>query len=261
MVAGRPGPHPQATEPEQGQRAAEPDERADDGDEAAWGHSDGAAWPLGSPRWLTAALYAALALALVVAGGALAIVTGLGAPRQPADGSVDVGFARDMSTHHEQAVRMAQIVRDRGTDPAVRLLAYDIETQQLGQVGQMHGWLDTWGLTPQSNAEPMAWMGGMPAGMAGMAGIGTDGRLMPGMASTTELTKLASLSGRPLDIYFMQLMIRHHEGGLPMAQYAVAHASESYVRTLAQKIVTAQAAEVTTMEQLLAARGATPLPS
>ena len=213
----------------------------------------------GAPRWLTLALGAVLAVTLVVAGGALAIASGLGSASAPADGSVDVGFARDMSTHHEQAVQMAQIVRDQGTDPAVRLLAYDIETQQLGQVGQMHGWLDAWGLTPQSTSAPMAWMGGMPAGAPGMAGMGSDGRLMPGMASTAELAKLKSLSGKALDVYFLQLMVRHHQGGLSMAQYAATHAGKSYVRSLATKIVIAQNAEVTTMEQLLTARGATPL--
>ena len=67
--------------------------------------------------------------------------------------------------------------------------------------------------------------------------------------------------GKPLDVYFLQLMIRHHRGGLEMAQYGAAHASEPYVRDLAGKIVTAQQAEVVTMEQLLRERGGTPLTS
>lgn len=39
----------------------------------------------------------------------------------PSDTSVDVGFARDMSIHHQQAVEMSFIVRDRTSDEAVRL--------------------------------------------------------------------------------------------------------------------------------------------
>jgi uncharacterized protein (DUF305 family) len=85
------------------------------------------------------------------------------------------------------------------------------------------------------------------------------GQLMPGMATTSELAKLKSLRGRAMDVYFLQLMIRHHKGGLEMAQYGAAHASEPYVRDLAAKIVTAQQNEVVTMEQMLRERGAQPL--
>jgi uncharacterized protein (DUF305 family) len=46
-----------------------------------------------------------------------------------------------------------------------------------------------------------------------------------------------------------------------MAQYGAAHASQPYVRDLANKIVLAQQAEVVTMEQLLRERGGTPLGS
>jgi uncharacterized protein (DUF305 family) len=199
-------------------------------------------------RTLIGVLLGVMALALFVAGGGLAVGLGIGADRPPAEDSVDAGFARDMSTHHTQAVQMAQKVRDDGTDPAIRLLAYDIETGQLGQVGQMRGWLQTWGLTPQSSLPQMSWMG-----MGGHEG------LMPGMATTAEMTRLQSLSGRALDVYFLQLMIRHHQGGLEMAQYGAAHASEPYVRDLADKIVIAQQAEVVSMEQLLRERGGTPL--
>ena len=204
----------------------------------------------GNPRGIRALvvlLVAAMGLALFVAGGALAVVSGIGADRPPAEDSVDAGFARDMSTHHAQAVLMAQRVRDHGTDPTVRLLAYDIETGQLGQIGQMRGWLQTWGLTPQSSLAPMSWMGHEHEGR------------MPGMATTAELARLDALSGQALDVYFLQLMIRHHQGGLEMAQYGAAHASEPYVRDLASKIVTAQQAEVVTMEQLLRQRGGKPL--
>jgi len=192
------------------------------------------------------------ALALLAAGAGLAVATGLGADRPPGERSVDAGFARDMSTHHAQAIEMAQVVRDNGADPTVRLTAFDIETQQISQIGQMRGWLQTWGLTGQSAVPAMAWMAGGGHGMQ-------PGELMPGMATTAELAKLRPLTGRALDVYFLQLMIRHHHGGLEMAQDAATHASEPYVRDLATKIAQAQQAEVVTMEQLLRERGGRPL--
>ena len=37
---------------------------------------------------------------------------------------------------------------------------------------------------------------------------------MPGMATDAEMTKLRSLHGADADTFFIQLMLRHHEGGL-----------------------------------------------
>jgi uncharacterized protein (DUF305 family) len=99
----------------------------------------------------------------------------------------------------------------------------------------------------------MAWMSGHEQ-------LTADG-LMPGMATPAEINKLETLSGKALDIYFLQLMLRHHQGGLPMAQYAAAQATEPYVRLLASKMVEAQSREIIQMEQLLRQRGATPLPA
>jgi uncharacterized protein (DUF305 family) len=201
-----------------------------------------------APRSLLVMLAIVTAVALFGAGAGTAVVAGIGSDPTPGASSVDAGFARDMATHHLQATEMAQIVRDNGTDPAVRLMAYDIETQQLGQVGQLRGWLDSWGQTPQSSEPAMAWMG---------HGL-QPGELMPGMATTAELDRLRGLSGRALDVFFLQLMIKHHRGGLEMAQYGAAHASEGYVRQLAGRIASAQQAEVVTMEQMVRARGAQP---
>jgi uncharacterized protein (DUF305 family) len=208
-----------------------------------------AAAPAGRPRALVVVLAVISAIALLAVGAGLAVATGLGADRPPGEASVDAGFARDMATHHVQATEMAQVVRDTGTDPTVRLTAFDIETQQLNQIGQLRGWLQTWGLTAQSDVPPMAWMGHSLE----------PGELMPGMATTAELAKLHSLTGRALDVYFLQLMIRHHRGGLEMAEYAAAHASEPYVRDLATKIAQGQQAEVVTMERMLRERGGQPL--
>lgn len=221
-----------------------------------------AAPPARSRSRLPAVLIAVLAVALVATGGALAVITGVGGTRPPADDSVDAGFARDMITHHGQAVQMAQVARDRSTDPAVRTLAFDVETGQLAQAGQMRGWLQSWRLSQQTDRPVMGWMTGDHPGMAGMGMDGTPagGMRMPGMASPAEMARLRSLSGRELDVYFLQLLIRHHQGGVPMAREGADRASLSYVRTLASAIVTAQSAEVVSMERMLRERGGKPLP-
>jgi len=207
-------------------------------------------------RSLRIALIAVIAVAALALGCAAGYLVGHRGEATPGISSVDAGFAWDMSVHHQQAVTMAGYTRDHTTDGVIRTLAYDIETSQFNQVGQMQGWLDSWGLPPQNPNTPMSWM----SGMTGMnMHMGSDG-LMPGMATQAQVSKLETLTGMPLEVLFLQLMLRHHQGGLPMAQWAASHAQEAYVRNAAQKMVTGQSAEILLMEQLLRERGASPLP-
>ncbi|MDQ3733773.1 MAG: DUF305 domain-containing protein [Actinomycetota bacterium] len=219
-------------------------------------------------RWWRIGLGSLVAAALIAIGASGAVILGLGGNDYPTADSVDAGFSRDMATHHRQAVLMAGLARDRSTDAEVALIAYDIETVQLHQVGQMQGWLALWGLS-QSASEPMSWIpdhdhAGMAMGGSDTAGMdmGTTGHgLMPGMASADELDELRAADGAEFDILFLQLMIRHHQGGAPMALYAAEHAAIDPVRTLARSMAETQAAETDTLTDMLTARGGTPLPA
>ena len=83
---------------------------------------------------------------------------------------------------------------------------------------------------------------------------------MPGMASPTDLEQLRASSGAQFDVLFLQLMLRHHQGGVPMATYAAQHAGTAQVRNLAEKILISQGAESKYLAQLIVERGAQPLP-
>jgi uncharacterized protein (DUF305 family) len=204
---------------------------------------------------LRTALLAIIGVGLLLLGGGAAVALGIGRDAAPATDSVDAGFARDMGAHHLQAVEMANYVPERSSDPEVRRLAFDIAELQLNQVGRMQGWLSLWGL-PFSSGDRMAWMsGGEHAGHSM-----TDGGRMPGMATEEELAELRSLSGEEFDVRFLQLMIRHHQGGFDMATYAAENAGEPAVRQLARTIAETQAVETTTMADMLAERGGDPLP-
>lgn len=212
-------------------------------------------------RGLTAGLVAVILAGVLVVGGGLAVALGIGRDELPGSGSVDAGFARDMSAHHLQGVEMANLAADRSQDPQVRQLAFDISSTQTNQVGRMQGWLALWGLSV-SGDQPMAWMeeaSGHDMSSMG-SGSGMAVGLMPGMATEEELGELRALSGPAFDVQFLRLMIRHHQGGEDMAEYAAGNASEPAVATLARTIADTQAAEVATMTDMLAARGGTPLP-
>jgi uncharacterized protein (DUF305 family) len=201
----------------------------------------------------------AAVLAVLLLGAAVGLLVQLpNADRgsTPDASSVAVGFCQDMAQHHLQGVQMANIARDRSTDAKVRGLAFDIASTQLEQIGRMKGWLMLWNEPEQVN-EHMKWMTGNPGHHSAAAGEGVA--VMPGMATADELAKLRSLSGNEFDVYFLQLMLRHHQGGAPMAEYATQHAEQQVVRTLAENMLKSQSHENDLMKQWLADRGAAPL--
>jgi uncharacterized protein (DUF305 family) len=188
---------------------------------------------------------------LVIAGLAAGLRRGPGLARR-GDASPEAGIARDMATHHAQAVEMAFAVRDNAGDEEVRTLAADIIVTQSTQRGIFMGWLQQWDL-PQASARPrMAWMPGHPE----MTGGGPV--LMHGMATEAELQRLRDAHGVAAEVLFLQLMIRHHEGGIVMARAITALSSRHEVVTLAWSMIDGQQVEIDHLRALLAARGARP---
>ncbi|MGW9028097.1 DUF305 domain-containing protein [Streptomyces sp. NPDC055722] len=204
-------------------------------------------------RWLTAG--AAALVALVVALTLLAVTSNKNdtAASVPTADSADAGFARDMAVHHQQAVEMAYIVRDRTTNDEVRRLAYDIAQTQANQRGMLLGWLDLWNLPVTSPDGYMTWM---PGGHMGHQM--KDGSLMPGMATNTELGQLGKLNGKQAEILYLQLMYDHHMGGIDMARACAQQCTVPQERKLAQGMVDAQRSEMKVMVDLLRERGSAP---
>ena len=225
---------------------------ARDGDDAARPAPD-------RPAWRPVALFGLAIVAVLV----IAVLAGslVGSTPTPDADSVDVGFAQDMSVHHRQAVEMAAWERDNTRDPALKQLAYDIESTQNQQVGRMQGWLGLWEMPPLPTGTHMAWMADDPS-MAGHSGMDASGGMdrMPGMATSDDLRRLRTTTGPAMDVVFLQLMLRHHQGGVGMLQYGRAHAEISEVRNLADQMLTSQSVETRLMQTLLARRGAKPLP-
>ncbi len=190
--------------------------------------------------------FAAIALLALLAGAAVFVYQLI--PRPPGETSAEAGFLRDMSDHHAQAVEMALILHDRTADGELQMITTDIAMTQQGQIGTMQGWLDLWDLSPTGDDPPMAWMD-HPI---------TDG-LMPGMATAEEIEQLRTLSVDQAEIRFLQLMIRHHQGGVKMAEALLARSDQDEVTTLARGIVASQQGEIDAMNAMLQARGQSPI--
>lgn len=131
-------------------------------------------------------------------------------PSTPADTSPEAGFARDMESHHAQAVEMGMIAYDRAESDSVRQLGYDIALGQQTEIGRMRQWLREWDLLATGPEPPMAWMPD-----EGAEFVLQDG-LMPGMATQEQMAQLRQAEGAEVDRLFLDLMIYHHLGGVHM---------------------------------------------
>src|SRR5919201_6549072 len=168
---------------------------------------------------------------------------------RPGEHSPEAGFARDMSTHHAQAVEMGLMAFQQGQDPEVRQIGGDIATGQQGEIGTMQTWLRSWQLDPTGDQPPMAWM-------SDGAGLVKDG-LMPGMATPAEMDKLRSAKGHDFDILFLQMMIRHHLGGVHMIDGVLKEGHDDDVLAVAQVMKNTQQTDLTNLTAALKRLGGT----
>ncbi|RSM59866.1 DUF305 domain-containing protein [Actinoplanes sp. ATCC 53533] len=164
----------------------------------------------------------------------------------PEEDSAAVGFCRDMAVHHQQAVELSLVLRDRSTDDKVRLLAYDVIGTQATQRGMLLGWLASWGSGLSAGGESMAWMG--------MPGTGTP---MPGMATREQIAGLARAAPGEVDVAYLRLLITHHLGGVHMTDgllRAGVTGTPPEVRRLAEAMRASQRAEIGALRDMLAER-------
>jgi len=82
---------------------------------------------------------------------------------------------------------------------------------------------------------------------------------MPGMATEGEFAALRASEGLEADDEFTRLMIRHHAGGIEMAEYAAANGKNDRVRRLAAAIAKVQRTEIVEMELRRKALGLPPV--
>jgi uncharacterized protein (DUF305 family) len=184
------------------------------------------------PQGLSLVKVATLCLAFAFAGFALSQF--VGRPRHPSERSADVGFLRDMSVHHQQALDIAAIEATRGTDPILRKMGLDILLSQRGEMALMSEHLNGWGFDlGDDDRTAMAWMG-MPVPI----------RSMPGLATPTQITTLRNATGADIDAQFIQLMAVHHAGGVSMAAEAVVRVKDRWTRRLAVVMTGVQQSEI-----------------
>ncbi len=190
---------------------------------------------------------------LVVALCFLAGVVGwwINQPDEQSFSKVDIGFLTDMETHHNGAINMSFDYLDRSHDPVVKHFAQEIISSQSQELAAMNSYLNQAGGADVAGdgSVAMAWMD-HPVRPADM----------PGMPTKAELAELDESSGLAADDLFTHLMIRHHAGGVGMAEYAAEHGENAGVRNLARTMAKVQRTEIAEINSRRVAIGLAPIP-
>ncbi|OBV09888.1 DUF305 domain-containing protein [Erythrobacter dokdonensis] len=153
----------------------------------------------------------------------------------------DVTFMQHMIVHHQQAVEMAVLVKDRTNTEEIVDIAGRIESSQADEIAFMKSWL----------AER-----GEPAEDPKMKGHGAHmHHMMAGMASPDQMKALAQAKGVEFDRQFLTLMIAHHEGALDMVKELLRQpgtAADPVLYRFVGDIENEQTGEIERMDVLLA---------
>ncbi len=181
----------------------------------------------------------------VVAVLAVVLLTGCGSgsPDPQAARAADIAFAEGMIPHHEQALEMAELAKENATTGPVKKLARGIARDQDREVILMRQWLRDWGVADEGSAPA--------SGAAEVPDQGHEHGSAEGMASADEMLTLAQATGPAFDRLWLELMIRHHEGAVVMAESVLETTSDLEVEALAEAVVMAQSAELDRMRGLL----------
>ncbi|MFN8517057.1 MAG: DUF305 domain-containing protein [Thermomicrobiales bacterium] len=147
-----------------------------------------------------------------------------------ATGAYDQNFIDAMVPHHQAAIDMAKVAQRKAEHAELRQLADAIVGAQDSEIAQMKAWRTTW----YGSGEIAPGMGSHQ-----MGGMDTDPAHLEDAA--------------PFDKAFIDAMIPHHQSAIDMAQEAMTQAQHREIKNLAARIVAAQQAEITRMNNWRAA--------
>jgi uncharacterized protein (DUF305 family) len=136
-------------------------------------------------------------------------------------------FMEQMTSHHMDAIQMAQLAQQKAKNGQVKSLAAGIITAQNKEVSDMKDWYKQW------FGKEMPAMAAMPGMMM------NDGMDMVKLSSATDF-----------DLEFVSQMIPHHQKAVQMAKDILPEAKHSEIKNMANDVITSQTMEIQEMQQL-----------
>ncbi|MEO1487930.1 MAG: DUF305 domain-containing protein [Pseudomonadota bacterium] len=164
----------------------------------------------------------------------------------------DVSFMQGMIVHHQQAVEMAMLIKERTNNEELVAIGGRIESSQADEIAFMNEWLTERGeKTVMVGMMDHSSMEGMDHSNHAMV----DHSQMAGMATPEQMAELATLSGTDFDRLFLTLMIAHHEGAVDMVDELLSQpgsAADPVLFQFVSDIENDQTSEIERMDALLA---------
>ncbi|GAA1777360.1 DUF305 domain-containing protein [Streptomonospora arabica] len=172
----------------------------------------------------------------------------------------DISYVALMIGHHEQALVMTDLAKERMKSSDLKKIADRIETSQGPEIEAMEAWLEenVYG-SGANDPAPGACApehghhgdgGGHDHGKGGCP-VEVNHADMAGMASQEELDALEAAEGAEFDTMFVDLMTTHHEGAITMAEEAVLEGKDPVVLRMANDVIAEQTADINRMDEVL----------
>jgi uncharacterized protein (DUF305 family) len=160
----------------------------------------------------------------------------------------DVLFLDAMIPHHEMAVQMAVVARERAEHPELLEFAEAVISVQQAEIDTMRDWRQSWypdvpPLTEQQLID------GMTVKLSDSPGVGAPAGVDEmGMAHMVADMAVLCAASEDFDLMFIDLMLGHHSSAIVLGQEAINRAIHRETREIASSIAIAQQLEV---DQLL----------
>jgi uncharacterized protein (DUF305 family) len=172
------------------------------------------------------ALAVAIVLVLVVGFGSYQKMQSTKKADQ-ASAMAEQQFMEQMTSHHADAIQMAEMAKEKAKNGQVKSLAAGIITAQNKEITDMKSWYKQW------FGKDLPAMAAMPGMMM------DDGMDMGKLSSATDF-----------DLEFVNQMVPHHQKAVQMAKDILTKAKHSELKKMANDVVTSQTMEIQEMQQL-----------
>ncbi len=137
----------------------------------------------------------------------------------------DVQFVDFFQPHHMMAVEMADEVIARGESAELKVMAKEMKRMQAEEIQTLR--LAKKAITGKSDSPHFM-----------------DHHMM------MDMKNMKTLSGKELDIHFIDHMIAHHASALPVAHQALTYLKRTEVKDLAKMMISTQAQEIGELQKM-----------
>ena len=136
----------------------------------------------------------------------------------------DRDFVGSMIPHHLVGVKLLDDAAIRTNDVRLRRLVFEMQGYHHAEIHELEAMADEWSVNPRD--------------------------VFPGYIDTADFADLARASGVDYDVLWLNLMIRHHDGALQLANDALQSSTSSRVSEMAEATLLTQSREVLLMRRL-----------